>query len=113
MEIIMLLFTRNTHELHVFPIETHKKTLRSHSSSEVSETSMEQPDIDENTTNNNKEDESKPTLPSRKPGLGQSSLAQMAVLPIMTAVLVMKVCNNNMIKFRIPSKENDEQLSLI
>ena len=37
-------------------------------------------------------EELKPMLPSRKPRLGQSSLAQVSVLPVMTSVQQVFVC---------------------
>lgn len=76
-------------QLVLIKTETHKKTLRSHSSSEVSETSLELPELDslgEATGYSDEKDESKPALPSRMPRLGQSSLIQTAVLPVMTTV---------------------------
>ena len=53
---------------------------------------MDNDPFEEKEERNIQKEESKPALPSRKPRLGQSSLAQMAVLPIMTAVQQASVC---------------------
>ena len=53
---------------------------------------MDNDPFEDNEERNIQKEESKPALPSRKPRLGQSSLAQMAVLPIMTAMQQSSVC---------------------
>ncbi len=68
---------------------SERKALRSHSSSEVSETSFEFVEPEQCTLSELKEATSenrKPALPTRKPRPGASCLSQIAVLPILTAV---------------------------